>query len=142
VNDNPARFRVVDDGWKGLLSYYEPNSFWADSLRRLSPDAKELREIDFDMKFKNLQRSFQYDEGARGNDCLTYYRDLLRDWPPRLSWYAQGGFESMAPGCESQRAEYIRRRAALLTEFPDVSATTKLRAIDPTEIVIEVDTSC
>lgn len=134
VKENHARFREVFDGWKGESDYFEPNAFWADALRKLSPDAKEIREIDFDLKFKDLQRAFRHDSGARGKDCATFYND---DFLANPGGYSAEEIGSLVPSCELQRKEYIRRRDTLLEEFADLPAAKKLKDIDPREIVSE-----
>jgi hypothetical protein len=134
VKDNQARFRAVFDGWKGESNYFEPDSFWADALRKLSPNAKEIREIEFDLKFKDLQRAFRHDPRARGVDCATFYKDGI---PADERGYAADEIESLAASCELQRKEYIRRRNTLLEEFADRPAVRKLKDVDPMEIVSE-----
>lgn len=134
VVENRERFREVHDGWKGEANYFEPDSFWADALRRLSPNAKEVREIDFDLKFKDLQRAFRHDPRARGMDCATFYKDGI---PADQRGYAADAIGSLSTSCDLQRKEYIRRRDALIEEFADLPSAKKLKDIDPTEIVSE-----
>jgi hypothetical protein len=137
VEEHRARFREVHDGWKGDRNYFEPNSHWADSLRKLLPEAPEAREMHFDLKFKDLQREFRHDSRAIGKDCATFYRDLLRSEPMFSESYAPDEIATMAPSCESQRAKYIRRRDELLKNFGDLPAARKLERIDATEVVSE-----
>ena len=138
VSSNNARFREVNDGWKGENNYFEPNSFWADALKKVSPNAIEVREIDFDLKFKDLVRSFRHDERALGKDCATFYSDLMRSEPMYAEGYSKEEISSMAPSCMLQRKEFSRRKDALLKEFSDIPAAKKLETLDPTEIVSEI----
>ena len=137
VSANRSRFREVHDGWKGEENHFEPTAFWAEELRGVSPEAAEIREIEFDVKFKDLMRSFRHDDRAIGKDCATFYADIVRAEPTYSESYSKEEIASMAPSCAEQRDKFIRQRNALLKEYSDLPAAKKLSEIDPTEIVSE-----
>lgn len=135
MRSNGERFREVHDGWKGEENYFEPNSFWAEKLRRVSAKTSELAEIEFDLKFKDLIRFFRHDGRAIGKECSRFYAELIRSNPEYLDMYSRDEIDSMGPSCVSERKRFIKLRDALLKEYPSVPAGRKLRAVDPTEVV-------
>jgi len=136
VQTNWARFRVVDDGWKGEENFIEPNRYWMDQIKKYYPNSVEAMEIEFDRDFKEFIRRFDIDEDAKGKTCDQYYsEELKKNLRVYLEVYSKEEIDNWPSECKNIRKEFQLARSQLLQKFKNAFFTKILQGIDPTTIV-------
>ena len=131
-----ARFRVVDDAWKGEDNFWEPNRFWIEEAKKSFPGSQEALEIEFDLDFKEFIRQFNIDEEAKGKTCQEYYDEDLKDNLDAHEVYSKEEIARWPEECEHTRYEFTRGRLQILQKYKYAPYTKILQDIDITTIVV------
>lgn len=139
MRPSKARFRIVDDGWKGEANFWEPDTYWLDMIVKTYPDSIERWKIEWDIDYKNTVREFTFNPDAKGKSCEAFYMDIIKEWPEFKEFYSDTDISNIIKDCNEKRTKFGQRLNELSKKYEGKSYITphikKLREIDPKTVV-------
>jgi hypothetical protein len=140
LKNNFKRFRNILSGWKDEDSFYEPNYYWLEYIKKIDSTSIEVQLISFDLEFKDLIRQYETDINREsfGLSCEEFYTMWAKRYKEKEK---KEILMELIPKCEEKRKEFVKQKERILKKYNYAPFTKILQNIDETEIVIFWDFS-